>query len=58
MGGMDTALPEEVDDKMKALLAEYNSRKEKTFEDIVVKVNRKSASVMWKGGRIVPLSDR
>lgn len=35
VGGMNTALPEEVADKMKALLAEYNSRKEKTFEDIL-----------------------
>lgn len=35
VGGMDTALPEEVADKMKALLAEYNSKKQKTFEDIL-----------------------
>ena len=35
VGGMDTALPEEVVDKMKALLAEYNRKEEKTFEDIV-----------------------
>ena len=35
VGGMNTALPEEVADKMKALLAEYNARKEKTFEDIL-----------------------
>lgn len=34
-GGLDTALPEEVADKMKVLLAEYNSKKEKTFEDIL-----------------------
>lgn len=34
-GGMDTALPEEVADKMKVLLAEYNFKKEKTFEDIL-----------------------
>lgn len=34
-GGMDTALPEEVSDKMKDLLAEYNEKKEKTFEDIL-----------------------
>ena len=33
VGGMDTALPEEVADKMKALLAEYNSKEQKTFED-------------------------
>lgn len=35
VGGMDTALPEEVADKMKALLTEYNSNKEKTLEDIL-----------------------
>ena len=35
VGGMDTALPEEVVDKMKALLAEYNRKEEKTFEDIL-----------------------
>lgn len=35
IGGMETALPEEVADKMKALLAEYNSKEEKTFEDIL-----------------------
>ena len=35
VGGMDTALPEEVADKMKALLTEYNYKKEKTFEDIL-----------------------
>lgn len=34
VGGMDTALPEEVADKMKVLLAEYNAKEEKTFEDI------------------------
>ena len=34
VGGMDTALPEEVADKMKALLTEYNGKEEKTFEDI------------------------
>ena len=32
---MDTALPEEVADKMKALLAEYNAKEEKNFEDIL-----------------------
>jgi hypothetical protein len=32
VGGMDTALPEEVADKMKVLLIEYNSKEEKTFE--------------------------
>jgi len=35
VGGMDTVLPEDVADNMKALLAEYNSRKEKNFEDIL-----------------------
>lgn len=32
---MDTALPEEVGDRMKELLTKYNSRKEKTLEDIL-----------------------
>ena len=35
VSGMDTALPEEVAEKMKALLAEYNRKDEKTFEDIL-----------------------
>ena len=35
VGGMDTTLPEEVDDKMKALLKEYNTKEEKTFEGIL-----------------------
>ena len=35
VGGMDTALPEEVAGKMKALLKEYNAKEEKTFEDIL-----------------------
>ena len=35
VGGMDTAHPEEVADKMKALLTEYNAKEEKTFEDIL-----------------------
>ena len=35
VGGMETVLPEEVVDKMKALLAEYNAKEEKTFEDIL-----------------------
>ena len=36
VGGMETALPEEVaGEMMKALLAEYNEKKEKTFEDIL-----------------------
>lgn len=35
VGGMNTALPEEVADKMKALLTAYNAKKQKTFEDIL-----------------------
>ena len=35
VGGMETALPEEVADKMKALLKEYNAKEEKTFDDIL-----------------------
>ena len=35
VGGKDTALPEEVAGKMKALLAAYNTKKEKTLEDIL-----------------------
>ncbi len=35
VGGMDTALPEEVAGKMKALLAEYNSKENKGFDDIL-----------------------
>ncbi|MCD8325372.1 MAG: Fic family protein, partial [Lachnospiraceae bacterium] len=35
VGGMNTALPEEVADQMKALLTEYNKKKEKSFEDIL-----------------------
>lgn len=35
VGGMDTALPEEVTDKMKALLTEYNEKEDKSFEDIL-----------------------
>ena len=35
VGGMDTALPEEVADKMKALLTEYHAKKETTLEDIL-----------------------
>ena len=35
VGGMDTAIPEEVSDKMRALLAEYNAKEEKSFEDIL-----------------------
>ena len=35
VGGMQTALPEEVADKIKALLAQYNTKEEKTFKDIL-----------------------
>ena len=35
VGGRDTALPEEVADKMKTLLTEYNAEEETTFEDIL-----------------------
>ena len=35
VGGMDTALTEEVADKIKALLTEYNGKEEKNFEDIL-----------------------
>ena len=35
IGGMGTALPEEVADKMKVLLTEYNGKEEKIFEDIL-----------------------
>ena len=35
VGGLNTALPEEVVDKMKGLLSEYNNKEEKTFEDIL-----------------------
>jgi len=35
VGGMETALPEEVADRMKKLLAEYNNKEEKTFDDIL-----------------------
>ena len=35
VGGMDTALTEEVADKIKALLTEYNGKEETTFEDIL-----------------------
>ena len=35
VGGMETALPEEVADKMKDLLTEYNQKEEKSFEDIL-----------------------
>ena len=35
VGGRDTALPEEVADKMKTLLMEYNAKDAKTFDDIL-----------------------
>ena len=35
VGGIETALPEEVADKMKALLIEYSGIGEKTFEDLL-----------------------
>ena len=35
VGGMETALSEEVADKMKNLLIEYRNKKEKTFDDIL-----------------------
>ena len=35
VGNMKTPFPEEVDNLMKDLLKEYNSKKEKTFEDIL-----------------------
>ena len=35
VGGMETALPEEVANKMKKLLSEYNNKEEKNFEDIL-----------------------
>lgn len=35
VGGMHTALPEKVADKMKALLMEYNAKDKKTFEEIL-----------------------
>lgn len=35
VGGMETTLPEEVDVKMQALLAEYNAKPTKTLDDIL-----------------------
>ena len=35
VGGMDTTIPEEVADKIKTLLMEYNAKDAKTFEDIL-----------------------
>ena len=35
VGGMETTLPEDVADEIKALLASYNAKEEKTFEDIL-----------------------
>ena len=51
VGGMDTALPEEVADKMKVLLTEYNAKEEKTFEDILdfhVKFETNPSVPGWK----------
>jgi len=35
VGGMETALPEEISDKMKGLLAEYNAVENKTLENVI-----------------------
>ena len=35
VGGMETALPEKVADRMKKLLSEYNNKEEKNFDDIL-----------------------
>lgn len=35
VGGISTAAPEEVAEKMKLLISDYNSQKEKTFRDII-----------------------
>ena len=35
VGGMETALPEEVTDRMRKLLSEYNNKEEKNFDDIL-----------------------
>lgn len=35
VGGMQTALPEEVEDRMKKLLSEYNKKEKKSLEDIL-----------------------
>jgi Fic family protein len=35
VGGMNTTLPEDVADQMKALLSDYNAKEEKTLEDIL-----------------------
>ena len=35
VGGMDTALPEEVAERMKELISEYNGKKMKSLEDIL-----------------------
>ena len=35
VGGVPTAMPEDVADEMKSLLAEYNGKDKKTFEDIL-----------------------
>lgn len=35
VGGISTAAPEEVDEKMKSLISSYNKQKEKSFRDII-----------------------
>ena len=35
VGGMETAVPEDVSEKMKTLLSEYNQKEEKSIEDIL-----------------------
>ena len=42
VGGLYTAQPGEVAEKMKALLFEYNAKKEKTFDDLLDFQDRKS----------------